>query len=70
MSLATAKPQFIADLLKVFEDESKATEKPEDSRQKLAEKMANAFEKFIKQADVRVTTRGNATAQAGTGVIS
>ncbi|MEI7486869.1 MAG: hypothetical protein WCJ72_05575 [Chryseobacterium sp.] len=69
MSLTDGKPILINDLLTMFSFEAQANEKPEDSRQRLAEGLANAFEKFEKSGKVSVTvaTTGTATAQTGTG---
>lgn len=70
MSLTTAKPTLIQDLISIFETESEATENPAQSRERLANKMANAIENFVKQGLVTVTTTGTATTQTGTGTIS
>ncbi|WP_234111686.1 hypothetical protein [Chryseobacterium sp. R2A-55] len=63
MSLTDGKPILIQDLLEMFETESNANEKPEDSRQRLAEKMAEAIDKFVRSG--LVTTTGTATNQTG-----
>jgi len=69
MSLTTAKTQFISDLLEMFETESQKKDNPSDSRQAIAEKLANAVDKFVRSGDVNVTvaTTGTAAAQTGTG---
>ena len=63
MSLDTAEPQLIADLLEMWETEAEETESPEASRQRIAQKMAEAIKKFIKQGVV--VTNGSATTQTG-----
>lgn len=63
MSLDTAEPQLIADLLEIWETEAEETESPEASRQRIAQKMAEAIKKFIKQGVV--VTNGSATTQTG-----
>lgn len=63
MSLDAAEPQLIADLLEIWETEAGETESPEASRQRIAQKMAEAIKKFIKQGVV--VTNGSATTQTG-----
>ena len=63
MSLETAEPELIADLLEIWENEAEETESAEESRQRIAQKMAAAIKKFIK-AGVVITT-GSATTQTG-----
>ncbi len=63
MSLDAAEPQLIADLLEIWETEAEETESPEASRQRIAQKMAEAIKKFIKQGVV--VTNGSATTQTG-----
>ena len=63
MSLDAAEPQLIADLLGIWETEAEETESPEASRQRIAQKMAEAIKKFIKQGVV--VTNGSATTQTG-----
>lgn len=63
MSLETAEPQLIADLLEMWEIEAEETESPEASRQRIAQKMAAAIKKFIKEGIVNTT--GTAAAQTG-----
>lgn len=63
MSLDVAEPQLIADLLEIWETEAEETESPEASRQRIAQKMAEAIKKFIKQGVV--VTNGSATTQTG-----
>lgn len=63
MSLDSAEPQLIADLLEMWETEAEETESPEASRQRIAQKMAEAIKKFIKQGVV--VTIGSATTQTG-----
>jgi hypothetical protein len=69
MSLTTAKPILIEAFLEIFTTESDATESPEESRQRIAEKLASAIDKFVRAGSVQVsvTTTGTATAQIGTG---
>jgi len=69
MSLTTGKAAFIIDLMEIFNFESQATENPTASRERLAQKLADAIDKFIRTGDVKVnvTTSGTATSQAGTG---
>lgn len=63
MSLDSAESEFITDLLEIWESESKQTENPDLSRQRIASKMAIAIKKFIKQGVV--VTTGSATTQTG-----
>lgn len=63
MSLETAEPQLIADLLEIWETEAEEKESAEASRLRIAEKMASAIKKFIKAGTVN--TIGTATAQTG-----
>ena len=63
MSLDAAEPQLIADLLEMWETEAEETESPEASRQRIAQKMAEAIKKFIKKGVV--VTNGSATTQTG-----
>lgn len=69
MSLTTGKAVLIVDLLEIFTMEAGATENPQESRERLAEKLANAIDTFVRSGDVKVnvTTSGSATNQAGTG---
>ncbi|AKK74434.1 hypothetical protein OK18_19070 [Chryseobacterium gallinarum] len=69
MSLNTGKPILLNDLLEIFTSEASATEKPEESRQRIANKLADAIDKFVRSGEVKVTvaTTGTATAQTGTG---
>lgn len=69
MSLEIGKPILENDLLKIFTNESKETEKPEESRQRIAKEMAEAVYKFVKSGEVNVTvtTSGTASSQTGTG---
>ncbi|MDM1557053.1 hypothetical protein HX126_21085 [Chryseobacterium indologenes] len=69
MSLEQGKPILKNDLLKIFTKESEETEKPEESRQRIAEEMTEAIYKFVKSGEVNVTvtTSGTASAQTGTG---
>lgn len=69
MSLEIGKPVLESDLLKIFTNESKETEKPEESRKRIAKEMAEAVYKFVKSGEVNVTvtTSGTASAQTGTG---
>lgn len=69
MSLTNGKTVLISDLLEIFTSESKATEKPEESRQRMAENLAAAIDKFVRSGEVNVNvkTTGTATAQTGTG---
>lgn len=71
MSLTDAKPDLIEDLLQAFYFESTSVDDPADSRVRLATKMANAIDKFIRAGKVEVdpgidvSTTGHATAQTG-----
>lgn len=67
MSLTTAKMVFVADILEIFEFEAQQKNNPTASRQRIAEKLANAIDKFIREGDVNVITTGTATTQTGTG---
>lgn len=63
MSLDLAESEFIVELLEIWETESEETESPEESRKRIAQKMAAAIKKFIKQGVV--VTNGSATTQTG-----
>jgi|GEM_PF-6288197 len=63
MSLEIAEPILIEDLLEIFTTEAEADESPEESRERIAQKMAAAIKKFIKAGIV--TTTGSATTQTG-----
>lgn len=63
MSLTEGKPVLIDDLLEIFSTEATATESPEESRERIAEKLAAAIDKFVRTG--LVTTAGTATAQTG-----
>ncbi|SIT25653.1 hypothetical protein SAMN05421786_11548 [Chryseobacterium ureilyticum] len=69
MSLEIGKPILENELLKIFTKESQETEKPEESRHRIAKEMAEAIYKFVKTGEVNVTvaTSGTATSQTGTG---
>ena len=69
MSLATGKPILKQTILQIFETEAQADESPEQSRERIAEKLSNAIFDFVKSGNVKVnvTTTGTATAQSGTG---
>ncbi|WP_102980113.1 hypothetical protein [Chryseobacterium scophthalmum] len=69
MSLETGKPILKQDILQIFEMEAQANESPEQSRERIAEKLTNAVYKFVKSGAVKVTvaTTGTAAAQTGTG---
>lgn len=69
MSLNTGKPILINDLLEIFTSEAAATENPAESRQRIAQKLADAIDKFVRtgQVNVTVATTGTAAAQTGTG---
>lgn len=63
MSLTEGKPVLIADLLTIFSAEALVTESPEESRQRIAEKLAAAIDKFVRTG--LVITTGSAIAQTG-----
>lgn len=63
MSLDIAEELFIEELLEIWTTEAEETESPEASRQRIAQKMAEAIKKFIKQGVV--VTIGSATTQTG-----
>ena len=63
MSLELAEAVFIEELLEIWTTESQEKESAENSRQRIAQKMAAAIKKFIKAGTV--TTTGTATAQTG-----
>ncbi|RQO37953.1 hypothetical protein DBR39_13785 [Chryseobacterium sp. KBW03] len=69
MSLTDGKAVLTADLLEIFTSESQATENPAQSRQRIAQNIANAIDKFVRSGNVNVDvkTTGTATAQTGTG---
>ncbi len=69
MSLTNGKTVLIADLLEIFTSESQATENPQESRQRMANNLANAIDKFVRSGEVNVDvkTTGSASAQTGTG---
>lgn len=70
MSLIEAKPILIEDLLHAFEHEAEQKESPEQSRQRLAEKIANSVDKFVRAGEVNVVTVGSSTTQTGKGKIT
>lgn len=47
------KPTLIADLQKIFDDESVVEVNPALSRQRVASKMADAIEKYVRSARVK-----------------
>ncbi|MCU7615669.1 hypothetical protein NZ698_00545 [Chryseobacterium sp. PBS4-4] len=69
MSLAAGKPILKQTILQIFEIEAQANESPEQSRERIAEKLTNAIYDFVKTGMVKVTvaTTGTAAAQTGTG---
>lgn len=70
MSLTDAKPGLEQEILRIFEAEANETENPEASRQRVARKLANAIDTFVRSGLVTVATTGTATAQTGTGTIT
>lgn len=69
MSLTTGKPLLKQAILSIFEMEAQASESPEQSRERIADKLTNAIFDFVKTGTVKVTvaTTGTAAAQTGTG---
>lgn len=69
MSLNTGKPILKQAILAIFEHEAQEDESPEQSRERIAEKLTNAIFDFVKTGlvKVNVTTAGTATAQTGSG---
>lgn len=69
MSLNDGKPILKQTILQIFETEAEADESPEQSRERIAEKLTNAIYDFVKSGlvKVNVATTGSATAQSGTG---
>ncbi len=71
MSLSSAKPILVKDILAIFENEAEQTESPEQSRERIAEQLANAIDKFVKagkieiETGIKVSTTGTATSQTG-----
>ncbi|MBU4536991.1 MAG: hypothetical protein L6264_07285 [Weeksellaceae bacterium] len=63
MSLDIAEDLFITELLEIWETEAEEKESAEQSRQRIAKKMAAAIKKFIKSGVV--TTTGTAATQTG-----
>lgn len=63
MSLEIAEPKLITDLLEMWENEAQETESSEESRKRIAQKMAAAIKKFVMAGIVNTT--GTATAQIG-----
>lgn len=63
MSLDIAEELFITELLEIWETEAEEKESAEQSRQRIAQKMAAAIKKFIKSGVV--TTTGTSTTQTG-----
>lgn len=63
MSLDIAEELFIAELLEIWTTESQEMESAENSRKRIAQKMAAAIKKFVKAGVV--TTVGSATTQTG-----
>lgn len=74
MSLTDAKPTLYEDLLSIFEDEAKAQEAPEKSRERIAQKMTEAIDKFVRageiqvEAGISVSTSGGSGATTGKGM--
>lgn len=64
------KPTLISDLEAIFDFESTQEESPEESRIRIANEMANAFDKYVRTGLVIVDTTGTAAAQTGTGSIT
>jgi len=67
MSLTSAKTIFVNDILEIFEFEAQQKDNPGESRKRIAVKLANAIDKFVRAGDVEVTTTGTATTQTGIG---
>ncbi len=71
MSLTTAKPQLYEDILAIFEYEAGQVDNPQESRKRIAQKLTNAIDKYVRagkvevDAGVSVSTTGTSTAQTG-----
>ncbi|HAP94537.1 hypothetical protein [Epilithonimonas hominis] len=63
------KPQLIQDI-KDIQDELKDEVDYETSKQKFAEMLADAIEKYVKSGTVEITGTSNQGAFTGTGTIS
>lgn len=74
MSLSNAKPTLYKDILKIFDGEAGATEKPEESRKRIAQELANAIDKFVRagkveiESGIAVNTSGGSGATTGKGI--
>lgn len=64
------KATLITDLQAIFDYESEQEESPDQSRVRVAQKMADAIDKYVKTGLVTVNTTGTAAAQTGTGNIT
>lgn len=72
MSLTEAKPTLYEEILQAFEFEAGVIESPEESRKRLAKKITDAIDNFVRagkvevETGITVSTTGTATAQQGT----
>lgn len=71
MSLTEAKPKLYEDILQALDYEATVIDNPELSRKRLAQKITEAIDKFVRAGKVEintgitVATTGTATAQKG-----
>lgn len=72
MSLTEAKPILYKEILQAFEHEATVIDNPEESRKRLARKITNAIDDFVRagkvevETGISVSTTGHANAQQGT----
>lgn len=52
------KPTLKNDILQLFNDESDVDVDPAEARQRQAQRLADAIEKFVKSGDVSITVTG------------
>lgn len=70
------KPTLKNDILQLFNDESDVDVDPAEARQRQAQRLADAIEKFVKSGDVSITvtgtsaTGGAVTASGNTGKVN
>ena len=65
--MALDKPTLITDLKAIWDYEAIQDDRPEDSRNRIAQKMADAIEKYVKSGDGKYQA---GTLQAGTNAVT
>lgn len=68
--MALDKPTLVVDLQVIFDYEATQETNPDQSRIRVAQKIADAIDKYVKTGLVSVTTIGTSSAQHGTGNIT